>query len=73
MSMKDKLEIGLKPDAPYRPANLPEFQQADPDCQEAAEPGDGPAEQAARDACTEEDAATGRRKGTKRADGVPRE
>lgn len=24
MSLKDKLEIGLKPDAPYRPDNLPE-------------------------------------------------
>ena len=23
MSLKDKLEIGLKPDAPYRAANLP--------------------------------------------------
>jgi len=23
MSLKDKLEIGLKPDAPYRVANLP--------------------------------------------------
>jgi hypothetical protein len=27
MSLKDKLEIGLKPDAPYRKDNLPEFQQ----------------------------------------------
>ena len=26
MSLKDKLEIGLKPDAPYRPDNLPEHQ-----------------------------------------------
>jgi hypothetical protein len=25
--IKDKLEIGLKPDAPYRPTNLPESQQ----------------------------------------------
>lgn len=25
--MKDKLEIGLKPDAPYRHENLPDFQQ----------------------------------------------
>jgi hypothetical protein len=73
MSMKDKLEIGLKPDAPYRPDNLPEFQQTDADCQQAAEPGDGPAQQAARDACTDQTGATGRRKGTKRTDGVPKE
>ena len=26
MSLKDKLEIGLKPDAAYRPDNLPEHQ-----------------------------------------------
>jgi hypothetical protein len=25
--VKDKLEIGLKPDAPYRPTNLPASQQ----------------------------------------------
>ncbi|MCC7010312.1 MAG: hypothetical protein IT184_16005 [Acidobacteria bacterium] len=28
MSAKDKLEIGLKPDAPYRPDNLPEHQHS---------------------------------------------
>ena len=27
--IKDKLEIGLKPDAPYRPNNLPESEQAE--------------------------------------------
>jgi hypothetical protein len=27
MSIKDKLEIGLKPDAPYRKANLPPSQK----------------------------------------------
>ena len=52
MSLKDKLEIGLKPDAPYRPDNLPEFQQDDPDCVEAGEPGDGPQQREARDRCT---------------------
>lgn len=51
MSLKDKLEIGLKPDAPYRQDNLPEFQQDDPDCVNAAEPGDGPRQKEARDAC----------------------
>jgi hypothetical protein len=51
MSLKDKLEIGLKPDAPYRPDNLPEFQQDDPDCVDAAEPGDGPRQEDARDRC----------------------
>jgi hypothetical protein len=30
-SLKDKLEIGLKPGAPYRKDNRPEFQQDDPD------------------------------------------
>ena len=51
MSLKDKLEIGLKPDAPYRPDNLPEHQQADPDCAEGAEPGDEPHQRAARERC----------------------
>jgi hypothetical protein len=40
MSLKDKLEIGLKPDAPYRKDNLPDFQQDDPACEVAATPGD---------------------------------
>ena len=30
MSLKDKLEIGLKPDAPFRPDNLPDFQRVKP-------------------------------------------
>lgn len=51
MSLKDKLEIGLKPDAPYRQDNLPEFQKDDPACQVAAEPGDGPDLEEARDDC----------------------
>lgn len=51
MSLKDKLEIGLKPDAPYRPDNLPEHQQNDPDCQDASEPGDGPRQREARERC----------------------
>jgi hypothetical protein len=47
MSLKDKLEIGLKPDAPYRPDNLPDFQANDPACQEGATPGEStPVEQA---------------------------
>jgi hypothetical protein len=29
MTWKDKLEIGLKDDAPFRRDNLPEFQQTD--------------------------------------------
>lgn len=58
MSLKDKLEIGLKPDAPYRPDNLPEFQQDDPDCAEAAEPGDGPRQRNARERCATPDSAT---------------
>lgn len=51
MSVKDKLEIGLKPDAAYRPDNLPEFQQDDPNCIEGATPGDSPAQQNARHKC----------------------
>ena len=51
MSFKDKMEVGLKPDAPYRPDNLPEIQQGDPDCQEAGEPGDSPRLREAREAC----------------------
>ena len=51
MSLKDKLEIGLKPDAPYRPDNLPEHQQDDPDCVDASEPGDGPRQRDARERC----------------------
>ena len=36
MTWKDKLEIGLKDDAPFRRDNLPDFQKAD----EAAAPED---------------------------------
>ena len=51
MSLKDKLEIGLKPDAPYRPDNLPDFQQDDPACKVAATPGDNRALREARAEC----------------------
>lgn len=51
MSFKDKMEVGLKPDAPYRPENLPDFQQVDPSCEVAAEPGDGSTQEAAREDC----------------------
>jgi len=51
MSLKDKLEIGLKPDAPYRQDNLPEHQQDDPDCVDGSEPGDGPRQREARERC----------------------
>ena len=51
MSLKDKLEIGLKPDAPYRPDNLPDFQRDDPACQGAATPGDSAAVRQARKVC----------------------
>lgn len=53
MSLKDKLELGLKPDAPYRRDNLPEFQQDDPACKVGATPGEAPAVESARDACDE--------------------
>jgi hypothetical protein len=53
MSLKDKLEIGLKPDAPFRRDNLPEFQQDDEECDVAATPGDSPELQRARAKCEE--------------------
>lgn len=51
MSLKDKLEIGLKPDAPYRPDNLPDFQQGDPACQDGSQPGDSARLRHVRDTC----------------------
>lgn len=51
MTLKDKLEIGLKPDAPYRPDNLPESQQNEPECIEGAAPGTDPAVEKAREHC----------------------
>jgi hypothetical protein len=51
MSLKDKLEIGLKPDAPYRPDNLPEFQQDDPSCRKGSTPGHAVSVDEARDDC----------------------
>ncbi len=53
MSLKDKLEIGLKPDAPYRKDNLPEFQQAEPACDIASTPGDSAEVLRARTECAE--------------------
>jgi len=53
MSLKDKLEIGLKPDAPYRRDNLPDFQQDEPACEIAATPGDTPELRRARAECEE--------------------
>ncbi len=79
MSLKDKLEIGLKPDAPYRQDNLPDSQKDDPACQEGATPGVAPAAGAARDACDEPSARqttagnAGKKTGKERTDGVPKE
>jgi len=42
----------LKPDAPFRKDNLPDFQQDDPACDEAATPGDTPSVERARKECT---------------------
>lgn len=63
MSLKDKLELGLKPDAAYRPDNLPEHQQDDPACAIAGQPGESATEDSARDACDETS-------GAKRTDGA---
>lgn len=51
MSLKDKLEIGLKPDAPFRRDNLPDFQQHDEACKEGATPGESPEVEQARADC----------------------
>jgi len=51
VSLKDKLEIGLKPDAPYRPDNLPDFQRDDETCRVAGQPGDSPELRRARAEC----------------------
>ncbi len=51
MSLKDKLEIGLKPDAPYRKDNLPEGQEDDQACKDASVPGDSAEARDARDDC----------------------
>ena len=51
MSLKDKLEIGLKPDAPFRKDNLPDFQKDDPACDAAATPSDTPPVERARKDC----------------------
>jgi hypothetical protein len=50
MSPTDKLEIGLKPDAPFRKDNLPDFQKDDPACDVAATPGETPSVERARKA-----------------------
>jgi hypothetical protein len=49
--LKDKLEIGLKPDAPFRPDNLPDFQRDDPACKTGATPGNAPEVRRARKMC----------------------
>jgi hypothetical protein len=51
MTLKDKLEIGLKPDAPFRKDNLPDFQKDDPACDLGATPGETPSVERARKAC----------------------
>ncbi len=53
MSFKDKMEVGLKPDAPYRSENLPDFQQGDPSSEVAAESGEGTTQDQAREDCAE--------------------
>jgi hypothetical protein len=57
VSLKDKLEVGLKPDAPYRPDNLPQHKQDDPACQEGGsdDAGRGSEAELARQACDDGD------------------
>ena len=72
MSLKDKLEVGLRPDAPYRKDNLPEFQKDDPACEDAARPDESATTERARQDCDEGATAvnpgrrTSRRKTTRR-------
>jgi hypothetical protein len=51
--IKDKLEIGLKPDAPYRPTNLPESQQPHPPHTPGVDP---PAEDASEESAEDQPA-----------------
>lgn len=62
MSLKDKLEVGLKPNAPYRPDNLPRFQREDPACQDGSEPGKSARLRRARADCDTTPVATRRRR-----------
>ena len=72
MSLKDKLEVGLRPDAPYRKDNLPDFQKDDPACEDAARPDESADAERARQACDDGAPAvtrvrrTARRKTTRR-------
>jgi hypothetical protein len=60
--LKDKLEVGLRPDAPYRKDNLPEFQQDDPSCKDAARPDDSVEAERARKDCEEHAQPVGHRR-----------
>jgi hypothetical protein len=73
MSLKDKLEIGLKPDAPYRPDNLPDIQRDDPLCEVAGTPGDSAKVKRAREACADKPsvARAARRPAARRAPASP--
>jgi len=62
VSLKDKLEVGLRPDAPYRKDNLPEFQQDDPSCADAARPDDSVEAERARKDCDEHAQPAGKRR-----------
>ena len=49
MTWKDKLEIGLKDDAPYRRDNLPPFQKTEGPEEQSADPERSPEEPGARE------------------------
>ncbi len=76
MTWKDKLEIGLKDDAPFRRDNLPEFQQTDQgDTPEDPEADRSPEEPGARAEAARESLAVkqhrGAGRGSKRARRTP--
>jgi hypothetical protein len=76
MTWKDKLEVGLKDDAPFRRDNLPEFQQT-PGPDDEGKPDDptrSPEEPGAREEAARQAASRGvpKRRRTRRPPATPR-
>jgi len=72
MTWKDKLEIGLKDDAPFRRDNLPEFQQTSPDTgPEDPEADRSPEEPGARAEAARESLAVKQQRGRRGRPGRP--
>jgi hypothetical protein len=67
MTWKDKLEIGLKDDAPFRRDNLPEFQQTGAEPPEEPEADRSPEEPGARAEAARESLAVKKQRGRRGA------